>query len=86
MDERTPVSSAAFFELLCRDFGLLRSPSCRSCEVPRPKRADDGLGWTCSCQPCDFGCHHLLEWMVAQYSKQYRPQDLCDTEPMRLHE
>ena len=79
MSDRTPLSSAALFEILCRDFGVLRAPSCSSCEVPRPKRSADGLGWTCSFYPCDFGCHHLIEWMVTQYSKQYRPRDLCDT-------
>ena len=79
MNEKTAISSQAFHEILCRDFALLRSPACDSCEVPRPKRAADGLGWTCTFQQCDYGCHHLLEWMVAQYSKQYRPRDLCDT-------
>jgi hypothetical protein len=47
--------------------------------VPRPKRTADGMDWACSFHRCDFGCHHLLEWMLRQYSQQYRPRDLCDT-------
>jgi hypothetical protein len=79
MEDRTPLSSASFYEILCRDFALLRAPSCASCEIPRPKRSADGTGWICAPHACEFGCHHLVGWMVAQYSRQYRPRDLCDT-------
>ncbi|MGZ5661881.1 MAG: hypothetical protein ACXWG6_10995 [Usitatibacter sp.] len=79
MDERTPISTETFHEILRRDFGLLRAPACAACEVPRPLRRDDAQGWSCALPRCQFGCDRLLEWMVAQYCKQYRPRDLCDT-------
>jgi hypothetical protein len=79
MDERAPVSSAVFHGILRRDFRLLRPPACKSCEIPKPRRGGDGDVWDCRIETCDFGCHRLLEWMVAQYRQQYRPRDLCDT-------
>jgi hypothetical protein len=47
--------------------------------VPKPRRTEDGESWLCGLPSCEFGCHRLLEWMVAQYCKQYRPRDLSDT-------
>ncbi len=79
MDEKAPVSSAVFHGMLRRDFRLLRVPACQSCEIPKPRRSDDGDSWDCRIEACGFGCHRLLEWMVAQYCQQYRPRDLCDT-------
>jgi hypothetical protein len=82
MNDKTSISRAALFEILAREYQRLKAPAC-DCHLPMPSRVSEGhahSNWNCFTRACEFGCHQAAEWMVSQYSKQYRLRDLCDTQ------
>lgn len=79
MPDRTPICKAALLEILRREFQRLKAPACTDCKVGPPVPIEN-RGWTCEVPACEYGCHRALQWMVAQYSMQYRLRDACDTQ------
>jgi hypothetical protein len=77
--EKAPISKAALYATLCREFALLKAPDCENCRPLLPRRLGSSLEWTSQLAPCPKGCHREYEFLTRLFSQQYRLRDLCDT-------
>jgi hypothetical protein len=77
--DKTPITKAALFETLCREFAILKAPDCSTCKPPMPRRMGEGIEWGCQLPPCPRGCHREFDFLTRLFAQQYRLRDLCDT-------
>jgi len=77
--DKAPISKAALYATLCREFALLKAPDCVTCQVLLPRRLGSSLEWASQLAPCPKGCHREYEFLTRLFSQQYRLRDLCDT-------